>query len=83
MVTRETTFQVGGILVIGLGLALGVGLYLSGAGVEFLGAWLGAGVAVGFGAFFLYVGRAESADRRRALHDLETTEVAPPGPGPK
>jgi hypothetical protein len=72
MVLRETTFLIGGALTIGLGLALGAGLFWAGAGFEYVDAWLAAGMAVGFGAFFLYVGRSEGRDRRRALRELET-----------
>ncbi len=72
MVLRETTFVVGGGLTIGLGLALGSALYWAGAGFEFFGAWLAAGLAVGLGAFFVYVGRAEGRERRQELGRLET-----------
>ena len=60
---RETTFLIGGILTIALGVLLGAGLYLAGAGVEYVDAWLASGIAVGFGAFFLYVARDEHRDR--------------------
>ncbi len=79
MVLRETTFVVGGALTIGLGIALGAGLYLAGAGVEFFEEWLAAGLAVVFGAFFLYVGRSAAKDRRRQLRELEGAEE--PGAG--
>ena len=71
MVLRETTFVIGGALTIALGLALGAGLFWAGAGFEYLDAWLAAGIAVGFGAFFVYVGRSEGAERRRTLGELE------------
>lgn len=71
MVLRETTFEVGGALTVGLGVLLGVGLFLAGAGIEFFEAWMTVGIAVGLGAFFLYVGRAEGRHRRQELSDLE------------
>ena len=75
---RETTFAIGGVLTIGLGVALGFGLYLAGAGWEFADAWLASGLAVGFGAFFLSVARGEHRDR---LEFLRTAEGGP-GTGP-
>ena len=68
---RETTFWVGGVLTAGLGVALAAGLYWSGAGVEFIDAWLASGIAVGFGAFFVYVARAEHRERRAFLESVE------------
>ena len=82
MVLRETTFLIGGGLTIGLGVALGYGLYYAGAGLAFFGAWLAVGMAVGLGAFFLYVGRAEGEDRRRHLRELESGRDRPPGSPP-
>lgn len=80
---RETTFWIGGIVMIALGILLGIGLFLAGAGVDFFDAWLGSGISVGFGAFFLYVARDEHRDR---LAYLEKTEAelsgAPPTPPP-
>lgn len=76
MVLRETTFIIGGGLTIGLGVALGVGLAVAGAGWGYLSAWTGAGLAVAFGVFFVSVGRAEGAERRRELARLEA-EAAP------
>lgn len=86
MVLRETTFQVGGGLTIALGLVLGIGLFLAGAGLLWFEAWLGAGLAVGLGAFFVYVGRTEAQDRRRGLQTGEATPSDPPRaqpPGPR
>jgi hypothetical protein len=82
MVLRETTFLVGGGLTIGLGIALGVGLAWAGAGLLYFDAWIAAGVAVGFGAFFMYVGRAEGADRRQQLARLESDTPADDRTGP-
>ena len=80
MVLRETTFLVGGSLMVGLGVALGFGLYWTGAGFEFFPAWMTAGLAVVFGAFFIYVARAESRERRRTLRDLEDDLKGPSRP---
>jgi hypothetical protein len=74
MVLRETTFRVGGILTIALGVLLASGLVWAGAGIEFSDAYLGAALAVGFGAFFMYVGSAETKERRAFLASVE-----PPG----
>jgi len=78
---RETTFWVGGILTIGLGVALVAGLAWAGAGWDYLDAWLASGMAVGFGAFFLSVGRGEHLERLRFLAETEKTPPTPPGPG--
>lgn len=72
---RETTFWIGGILTIGLGVALAAGLYISGAGLEYADAWLASGIAVGFGAFFMYVARDEHRER---LAFLAAAEREPP-----
>jgi hypothetical protein len=72
MVLRETTFLVGGVLMIGLGVALAAGLFWAGAGLEYFEAWLAAGLAAGFGAFFIRVGREAAEDRRDILRRLET-----------
>jgi hypothetical protein len=74
---RETTFRIGGVLTIALGVALAWGLFLVGAGIEFADAWLGAGIAVGFGAFFLYVARDEALSRREFLRASEEEGIAP------
>ncbi len=79
---RETTFLVGGGLTIGLGVALGVGLYWSAAGWAYASAWLAAGIAVGFGAFFVHVGRDEGHHRRAYLDALEAGRPPPPGEPP-
>lgn len=80
---RETTFGIGGALTIALGVLLGVGLYLAGAGWEFFDAWLASGIAVGFGAFFLYVARAEHLDRLAFLARAEEEPPMEPGSGPR
>jgi hypothetical protein len=77
---RETTFRIGGILTIALGVALGYGLFQANAGVEFIDAWLAAGMAVGFGGFFLYVARDEGRDRREFLRAAREGGRPPPGP---
>ena len=68
---RETTFWLGGVLTIALGVTLGAGLVWAGAGVEFFDAWLASGIAVGFGAFFIYVSREEHRNRLAFLADSE------------
>ncbi len=80
MVLRETTFEVGGALTIALGVLLGLGLFVSGAGVDYLDAWLAAALGVGFGAFFVSVGRSAGRERRRALDALEKST---PGDAPR
>jgi len=75
---RETTFVLGGAMVIAMGVALIVGLLWSGAGWEYAGGWLGAFLAIGFGAFFVQVGRGEGAERRRWLREHEAPETGAP-----
>jgi len=79
---RETTFLIGGIVTVALGVVLAVGLYLAGAGVEYIDAWLACGLAVGFGAFFLYVARDEHRDRLAFLASVEKQPPDPPRSGP-
>jgi hypothetical protein len=78
MVLRESTFVVGGLLVIALGVAFIAGLIWAGAGIDYFEAWLGAGITIGLGAFFVYVGRAEAEDRRRNPAWVETEVVPEP-----
>ena len=75
---RETTFEIGGFLTIGLGVALIGGLAWASAGVEFLNAYLAGGIAVGFGAFFVYVGRQEHRERLAYLARTEQELSEPP-----
>ena len=77
MVLRETTFVVGGALTIGLGAVLAAGLVWAGAGVEFFPAWIAAALAVGFGGFFVHVGRDEGRDRRARLREDEARARRP------
>jgi hypothetical protein len=79
---RETTFRLGGALTIALGGALAAALYLAGAGWVFFDAWLGAGLCVGFGVFFLYVAEDEGRTRREQLRTLEAPSPGPPGARP-
>jgi len=79
---RETTFVVGGAVVIALGVLLGAALWLAGAGFVYWSAWLSAGIAVGLGAFFLRVGRQARQFRRRWLRDAEEGRSLPPGGPP-
>jgi hypothetical protein len=74
---RETTFWIGGALTIGLGVALAAGLVWAGAGPGYASAYLGAGLGVLLGGFFLFVGREEGAARRRFLR--EATAAPPDG----
>jgi hypothetical protein len=76
---RETTFEIGGALVIAMGVGLAVGLAWSGAGWIYVQAWVGAALAIGFGAFFVAVGWAERAERHRFLRGYDPNEP-PPGP---
>jgi hypothetical protein len=71
MVLRETTFLLGGALTIGLGVALAAGLVWAGAGAAYFSAYIGCGLAVLLGSFFLYVGSAEGRERRAFLADTE------------
>ena len=80
---RETTFFVGGGAVIVLGVALEVGLWLSGAGLAYAEAWLAGGIAVGLGAFFVRVGADARGFRRRWLAALEEGRPPPPGGPPR
>ncbi len=79
---RETAFFAGGATVIALGVALGVGLALGGAGWAYASAWLGAGIAVGLGAFFVRVGAEARAFRRQWLRAVEEGRPLPPGGPP-
>jgi len=63
---------VGGALTVALGVALAVGLAWAGAGIYYFETWLGAGLAVGLGAFFIKVGRDEGRYRRESLRRLES-----------
>ncbi len=77
---RETQFLVGGALTIALGVLL-VGLLVwAGAGFDYFGGYLGALLAVGFGAFFVYVGRSERQDRAPLL-EVPDGPAPPPPPG--
>jgi hypothetical protein len=76
---RDRVFYLGGGVVVALGVLLGVGLGLAGAGLAYWSAWFSAGIAVGLGAFFFYVGRQAAAFRRKWLRDAE--EGRPPSPG--
>jgi hypothetical protein len=80
---RERTFYLGGAAVIALGLLLGFGLWISGAGLFFWSAWLAAGIAVGLGAFFVYVGRQARSFRAEWMRELEAGRPPPPGGPPR
>lgn len=76
---RETTFRVGGALMVALGVLLGYGLYSAGVGAEFYDAWLAVPLSVFFGVFFLYVAHSEGKERRAFLRT--SLESPPTGPG--
>jgi len=80
---RETTFWIGGLVTVALGVSLAGGLYWAGAGVEFFDAWLASGISVGFGAFFLHVSREEHRHRLAFLSAAEREPPNDPGPGPR
>lgn len=80
---RETTFRIGGALTIALGLAFALSLYLSGAGAAYFGAWLAAGLCVGFGGFFVYVAHDEGRTRREFLASTEHASNGPFTPPPR
>lgn len=75
---RETGFVVGGALLAAVGVAFFVTLVILGANWWAFSAYLGALLMVGFGAFFIYVGRGEGADRRESLEQLEKGTPPPP-----
>lgn len=79
---RETTFLIGGGLMITLGVVLAVGLYLSGVGAGYLDTWLACGLSVVLGVFFVHVARGEHRDRRAFLEQVERPPNGPPGAGP-
>jgi len=79
---RETTFLIGGGLMIALGILLAGGLYLAGAGGDFGDSWLAGGMSVVLGVFFVYVARAEHRERRAFLDATENPPSEPPGSGP-
>jgi hypothetical protein len=66
-VERETTFRLGGALVIGLSLAFAGALVWAGAGVDYASAYLGIAFGVVLGSFFVYVGGAEARERHALL----------------
>ena len=78
---RETTFWIGGALTFALGVALAVGLYWAGAGVEYFDAWLASALALGFGVFFVHVAREEHRDRLDFLTGAEQDSKSTEKPG--
>lgn len=75
---REVGFVVGGALLTATGVAFFAILVILGAGWWEYSAYLASLLMVGFGAFFIYVGRSEGADRRRELAELENGSSRPP-----
>jgi ethanolamine transporter EutH len=78
-VQRETTFRLGGGILIGLGLVLAGALAWAGAGLTYLDAWLAAAFSAVIGAFFLHV--AGDVARFRAEYLRAAEEGRPPPPG--
>lgn len=80
---RETGFIVGGGLLTGSGVLFLALLLVLGAGWWEYPSYLEAFLMIGFGAFFIQVGRSEGADRRRTLQELEAgSSPASPPSGP-
>ncbi len=79
---RETQFLVGGGLVIAAGVLFAVALYLTGAGIIFFGAWIGSGITVGFGVFFVYVARGERQARLLYLAESDPNASGKPPRSP-
>ncbi len=73
---RETAFVLGGALLVLLGVAFWVSLTIAGVGWDGLYLYLSTAVGVGFGAFFVYVGRAERR-ARRAFLERENSALPP------
>jgi len=79
---RETTFLVGGGLMIALGVLLAVGLYITGGGSDAADPWLAGAMSIVLGGFFIHVARAERRDRLAFLAAAEKPPLEPPGSGP-
>lgn len=73
----ERVFSLGGLLVIAFGILLAALVYATGAWRYGVGLLLGPALMIGFGAFFLGVGRQARRDREALLALPETP--APPG----
>ncbi len=80
---RETTFRLGGSILIVVGVWLAFELALAQAGWSYFGVWFAAGGLVGFGAFFVYVARDAAKYRRDYLAALESGRPPPPGGPPR
>ncbi|HUJ78084.1 MAG TPA: hypothetical protein VLX64_03650 [Thermoplasmata archaeon] len=78
--TRERWFLFGGIVTIGLGIALAVAIGWAGAGWQ--EGWLPVGFAIVIGAFFVHVAREERRFRRGYLRAVEEGRPPPPGGPP-
>ncbi len=83
---RENAFVVGGALLFAAGAGFVVAMIMLGLGWWYFGGYLGGLSSAGFGGFFIYVGRAETRDRRSQLRDdeeaLGTRGPVPPRTGP-
>lgn len=76
----ERTFAIGGALVLLFGAALAALVVGSGAWQYGIGLVLAPALLVGFGVFFLYVGRQAREDRERLLAVGDPTRAAPGRP---
>jgi len=74
-VQRETQFRLGGALTIALGIAFAAALAISGVGLAYFSAWIGAGLCVGLGVFFVYVARDEARTRAQFLVESERSRA--------
>ena len=77
MVSRENVFVIGGLVMIALAAALVAGLVWANAGGAAFGGYLASLLSGGFGAFFVYVGRAEAQERRARLRQLSEERTLP------
>ncbi|MGI0140599.1 MAG: hypothetical protein ACREBT_05590 [Thermoplasmata archaeon] len=68
---REMAFVVGGTLLLGGALIWIAALAILAASPANFGGFLGGALTVGFGAFFIHVGRAEGRERREELAERE------------
>ncbi|HZY91702.1 MAG TPA: hypothetical protein VFG07_02865 [Thermoplasmata archaeon] len=78
----ETTFRIGGLLLVGLGIALAAAFALLGAATADPGLFLPASLFFVLGGLFLYVGH-DAARERRALLALGDPRPGTPADSPK
>ncbi len=77
----ERVFEIGGVLTIAAGAALAGLLYATGAYGVSVGVFLTPALLIGFGVFFLWVGRQAREDRRGLLALAEPLPDAPSASG--